>query len=100
MNKQGLTLSVLGFHDERTLVLDVSDARRSSDGGLMVIRAFDERIGLTARIAAARKPSVQAVGDRVPRREAVAASARPTQGGRVPLESQRKGLDAPGRRKG
>jgi hypothetical protein len=34
-------------------VLEVSEARLSSDGGLLVIREFDERIGLTARIAAA-----------------------------------------------
>jgi hypothetical protein len=53
MSGQGVSRTVLGSRDEGTVVLGASDDRLSSDGGRLVVREFDERIGLTARIAAA-----------------------------------------------
>lgn len=53
MSLQGARQVVLGFHRQRSVVLEASAAPLSSDGGLLVVREFDERIGLTARFAAA-----------------------------------------------
>jgi hypothetical protein len=44
---------VLGFHVDRPVVLEASAAQISSDAGLLVVRQFDERIGVTAEFAAA-----------------------------------------------
>ena len=53
MKIQGARRLVLGFHSELPVVMEVSTAQLSSDGGLLVVREFDERIGLPARFAAA-----------------------------------------------
>jgi len=53
MSLQGARQFVVGFHRERSVVVEASAAQLSSDGGLLVVREFDERIGLTARFAAA-----------------------------------------------
>ena len=53
MSLQGARQVVLGFHPRRPVVLEASAAPLSSDGGLLVVRQFDETIGLTARFAAA-----------------------------------------------
>lgn len=53
MSLQGVRQLVLGFHPDRAVVVEAAAARLSSDGGLLVVRQFDERIGLTARFAAA-----------------------------------------------
>jgi hypothetical protein len=46
---------VLGFHVDRPVVVEASAAQLSSDAGLLVVREFDERIGLTAQFAATLK---------------------------------------------
>jgi hypothetical protein len=43
----------LGFHPDLPVVVEESAAQLSSDGGLLVIREFDERLKFTARFAAA-----------------------------------------------
>jgi hypothetical protein len=43
----------LGFHPDLPVVIEESAARLSSDGGLLVIREFDQRLKFTARFAAA-----------------------------------------------
>jgi hypothetical protein len=53
MSLQGVRQLVLGFLPGRPVVLETSAAQLSSDGGLLVVREFDEQIGLTARFAAA-----------------------------------------------
>jgi len=53
MSLQGARQIVLGFHPDRPLVVEASAAQLSSDGGLLVVREFDQQIGLTARFAAA-----------------------------------------------
>jgi hypothetical protein len=55
MKRQGARQIVLGFHSKLPVVMEVSAAQLSSDAGLLVVREFDERIGLTARFAAALK---------------------------------------------
>lgn len=44
---------VLGFHVDRPVVLEASAAQLSSDAGLLVVREFDERVGMTIQFAAA-----------------------------------------------
>lgn len=62
MSLQGAQQLVLGFHSQRAVVVEASAAQLSSDSGLLVVREFDERIGLTARLAEAlqdvRHPSL------------------------------------------
>jgi hypothetical protein len=53
MSLQGARQFVLGFHPERPVVVEASAARLSSDGGLLVVREFDGRLGFTAQLAAA-----------------------------------------------
>jgi hypothetical protein len=53
MSIQGARQLVLGFHVDRPVVLEASAAQLSSDGGLLVVREFDEQIRLTAQFAAA-----------------------------------------------
>lgn len=53
MSIQGAQQLVLGFHVDRPVVLEASAAQLSSDGGLLVVREFDEQIRLTAQFAAA-----------------------------------------------
>ncbi len=43
----------LGFHPDLPVVVEESAAQLSSDGGLLVIREFDERLKFTERFAAA-----------------------------------------------
>ena len=42
---------VLGFHPDRSVFVEPSAAQISSDGGLLLVREFDEQIGLTRRLA-------------------------------------------------
>ena len=44
---------VLGFHPQRSVVVETSPTQLSSDGGLLLVREFDEQIALTGRFAAA-----------------------------------------------
>ena len=44
---------VFSFCDEKTLVVECGSALLTSDAGLLVFREFDEKIGWTARFAAA-----------------------------------------------
>lgn len=53
MSIQGAQQLVLDFHPVLPVVLESSAALFSSDGGLLVVREFDERIQLTSRFAAA-----------------------------------------------
>lgn len=72
MSLQGAGRVVLEFHPERPVVVEASASRLSSDGGLLVVREFDERIGLTARFAAA----IQDTRDPTLTRHAVLAMVR------------------------
>lgn len=40
-----------GFHPRKDIVVDVSDKQMSSDGGLIAIKEFDNRIGFTRRFS-------------------------------------------------
>lgn len=53
MSLQSARQLVLGFHPDLPVVVAESAARLSSDGGLLVIREFDERLKFTAQFAAA-----------------------------------------------
>ncbi|MCW5767012.1 MAG: IS1380 family transposase [Phycisphaeraceae bacterium] len=53
MSLQGARQLVLGFLPGRPVVLETSAAQLSSDGGLLIVREFDERLGFTARFSAA-----------------------------------------------
>lgn len=53
MSLQSAWQLVLGFHPDLPVVVAESAARLSSDGGLLVIREFDERLKFTERFAAA-----------------------------------------------
>jgi hypothetical protein len=53
MSLQGAWSEQLGFHPEKPVVVENSAGRLSSDAGLLLVREFDERIGLTAQFAAA-----------------------------------------------
>ena len=48
---------VFGFHPLRTVVVQTSSAQLSGDAGLLVVREFDERVGMTAQFAAAIEDS-------------------------------------------
>lgn len=50
---QGVWSERLEFHPEKRLEVENSAGRLSSDAGLLVVREFDERIGLTEQFAAA-----------------------------------------------
>jgi hypothetical protein len=50
---QSASLFDLDFFDPLPIQIEVSDAPLTSDAGLLPLRQFDERIGLTARFAAA-----------------------------------------------
>jgi hypothetical protein len=52
MSLQGVWSERLEFHSEKPLVVENSGGRLSSDAGLLVVREFDERIGLTKQFAA------------------------------------------------
>jgi len=62
MSLQSVNDVSFDFFPSRSVDVELSDAQLSSDAGLLVFREFDERIGLTARIAAAlqdeRDPSL------------------------------------------
>lgn len=53
MSLRSASLFDLGFFDPLPIQIEVSDAPLTSDAGLLPLRQFDERIGLTARFAAA-----------------------------------------------
>lgn len=53
MSLQSARQLVLGFHPDLPVVVEESAAQLSSDGGLLVIREFDERLKFTERFAAA-----------------------------------------------
>jgi hypothetical protein len=53
MSLHGAPQLVLGFLPHKPIVLEASAARLSSDGGLLVIRQFDQQIALTERFAGA-----------------------------------------------
>ena len=53
MSLQSARQLVLGFHPDLPVVVEESAAQLSSDGGLLVIREFDQRLEFTARFAAA-----------------------------------------------
>lgn len=53
MSLQGVWAERLGFHPKKRLVVENSAGRLSGDAGLLVVREFDERVGMTAQFAAA-----------------------------------------------
>jgi len=53
MSLQGVWSECLQFHPKKRLDVENSAGRLSSDAGLLVVREFDERIGLTERFARA-----------------------------------------------
>lgn len=53
MSLQGAEKICLGFHPKMSIDVEFSQARLSSDGGLLAVREVDEKIGLTAKFAAA-----------------------------------------------
>lgn len=53
MSLQGVWSERLDFHSQKTIVVENSGGRLSSDAGLLLVRQFDERIGLTEQFAAA-----------------------------------------------
>lgn len=62
MSVQSVWSECLGFHPRKPVVVQNSAGRLSSDAGLLIVREFDERIGLTQQFAAAltdrrRQPS-------------------------------------------
>lgn len=52
MSLQGVWSERLAFHPKKRLEVENSAGRLSSDAGLLIVREFDERIGLTAQFAA------------------------------------------------
>lgn len=57
MSLQSARQLVLGFHPDLPVVVEESAAQLSSDGGLLVVREFDERLKFTERFAAALEDS-------------------------------------------
>jgi len=55
MSLLGTRQFVLGFHPDRPVVLEAWGAQLSSDGGLLVVREFDERLGDEKRWKGTRK---------------------------------------------
>lgn len=53
MSVHGVWSECLGFLPQKPVVVENSAGRLSSDAGLLVVREFDERIGLTRQFAAA-----------------------------------------------
>ncbi len=53
MSLQGAQQLVLGFLPRKPIILEAAAARLSSDGGLLIIRQFDDEIALTERFAKA-----------------------------------------------
>lgn len=53
MSLQGVWSECLEFHSKKPVVVENSAGRLSSDAGLLLVREFDERIGLTEQFAAA-----------------------------------------------
>lgn len=51
MSLQGVWSESLLFHAQKRVVVENSGGRLSSDAGLLVVREFDQRIGLTERFA-------------------------------------------------
>ncbi len=53
MSLQSASLFDLDFFDARPIQIEVSNAPLTSDAGLLLLRQFDERLGLTAQFATA-----------------------------------------------
>ncbi len=53
MSVQGVWAESLGFHPQKTIVVENSGGRLSSDAGLLLVREWDQRVGITERFAAA-----------------------------------------------
>ncbi len=53
MRAHTASLFAFDFYDPRPIRIEVSDAPLTSDAGLLPLRQFDDRIGLTAQVAAA-----------------------------------------------
>ena len=53
MSLQPARLFDLDFFEPRPIQIELSDAPLTSDAGLLLLRQFDDRIGLTAQFAAA-----------------------------------------------
>ena len=53
MSLQGVEKICLEFHPQKRVEIEFSQAHLSSDGGLLSVREFDDRIGLTESFAAA-----------------------------------------------
>jgi hypothetical protein len=53
MSLHGVWSECLRFHPERPVVVENTAGRLSSDGGLLVVREFDQRVGLTEQFASA-----------------------------------------------
>lgn len=53
MSVQSVWSECLGFHPRKPVVVQNSAGRLSSDAGLLIVREFDQRIGLTRQFAAA-----------------------------------------------
>lgn len=53
MSVQGVWSEQLDFHPQKRIIVENSGGRLSSDAGLLVVREFDERSGLTRQFAAA-----------------------------------------------
>jgi hypothetical protein len=53
MSLQGVWSECLRFLDQKPVVVENSAGRLSSDAGLLVVREFDEQVGLTRQFAAA-----------------------------------------------
>ncbi len=53
MSVQGAWSERLEFHPQKSVVVENSGGRLSSDAGLLLVREFDERLGLTRQFAAA-----------------------------------------------
>ena len=52
MSLQGVWSERLEFHPRKSLVVENSGGRLSSDAGLLLLREFDDKLGMTAQFAA------------------------------------------------